>query len=129
MPEPDDQLLETAGRLAEARTQRRSADLGLHVARLRQVALQRERSRAERGGDRQTLQRVDAELRRNAAELAALDESSGAARQAVDGLVAGLHEALTPERLTGLWPADVPILLLPLRVETRYKQAELMVRV
>ncbi|MFD3458314.1 hypothetical protein ACFWVM_01250 [Nocardia fluminea] len=100
-----------------------------HALRLEQIALSRERSRVERTGDAEALRNVEARLRRVAAQLNESSAVTNDRRGAVTDLVGELHEAFTPELLTGMWSADTPILLLPLRVETRFKGDQLLVRV
>ncbi|MEV5835603.1 hypothetical protein [Nocardia sp. NPDC052112] len=100
-----------------------------HALRLEHIALRRERSRIERAGDAEALRNVEARLRRVAAQLNESNAATSHRRGAVKDLVGELHEAFTPELLTRMWSADTPILLLPLRVETRFRGEQLLVRV
>ena len=115
--------------LRAARAAHDDARRQTQAARLRQIALQREAQRLARQGDRGAREQVDEAVRDGAAAVADLNAKQESAGRAVSGLVGDLHVALTPEALTQLWSAEIPILLLPLRVETRFKDSALLVRV
>ena len=125
MPEPS----EIVEQLRAARAGHDESSRRVQEAQIRHISLLREKQRLERTGDRERLQAIEGALQRSSEEVARFSGAQREGRAAVAGLVAGLHELLTPERLTTLWSADTPILLLPLRVETRFKGSELLVRV
>ncbi len=85
----------------------------------------RERLAAVQGqiaeADRQPPPDLAAEAEANAAEIAAqravVDRLDGDVRQAIGRLFGDL----TPDRLIGAWDDAIPILMLPLRVETRWR--------
>jgi hypothetical protein len=125
MPEPSAILEQLrAARAAHDETRRQ-----VQAARIRRTALQREAQRLARHADRGAREQVDRALQASIAAIAELSAKQDSAGRAVSGLVADLHVALTPEALTQLWSAEIPILLLPLRVETRFKDSALLVRV
>jgi hypothetical protein len=118
----------TLEQLRAARAARAQARQRSYAAQVERLALQRQAERNRRSSDDRQGE-VDGRLER--AEAAVTDlarEEIGAAR-AVDDLLAGLHEDTSPETLIANWSADIPILLLPLRVETRWWTGELLVRV
>ena len=125
MPEPN-AILE---HLFSARAAHERARRDLQAARITHTSLQRERQRIAQAGNREGLREIDARLEESGATIARLSEGQQGAGKTVAALVGNLHEQVTPEILTGLWAAHTPILLLPLRVETRFKGAELLVRV
>ena len=115
--------------LRAARAAHDDARRQTQAARIRQTALRREAQRLARQADRGAREQVDRALQASRAAIAEFSAKQDSAERAVSGLVADLHLALTPEALTQLWSAEIPILLLPLRVETRFKGSELLVRV
>jgi hypothetical protein len=125
MPEPD----ETLNELRTARVAYGDAQRDSQALRIERIALSRERSRVEASGDAEALREVEARLRRVTTRLTESVAVTGDRRKAVTDLVDGLHDGITPQLLTGLWSADMPILLLPVRVETRFRGNELLVRV
>jgi hypothetical protein len=125
MPEPNEirEGLRVARAALDA-TRRRA-----QAARIAHTSLLRKKERIARAGDRAALREIENALRRSGEAVAGLGAEQDRARGVVEGLVAGLHTAITPDSLMRFWPAETPILLLPLRVETRFKDAELLVRV
>ncbi len=116
-------------RLRAARAARADAQTRSHAARIERVALQRKAARIKRAGAENEGAEIGAVLERGEAEIVALGREERAAANAVAGLIADLHRDQSVEALTGEWSSETPILLLPLRVETRFKGAELLVRV
>ena len=111
-----------AARAAGAQARQRS-----YAAQIERLALQRQAERSQRSaGDRQG--DIEARLKRAEATAADLAREEAASSRAVGNLLAGLHVDASPETLIAQWSADVPILLLPLRVETRWRDGELLVR-
>lgn len=125
MPDASDLL----AALRAARNARDTAARQSHAARIGQVALQREAKRVERVGDRERERALAAALARQKEIVTACGREVEDAAAEVGRLIGDLHEAFTPERLTSFWSADTPILLMPLRVETRFKSGALLVRV
>ncbi len=109
--------------LRAARAAHDDARRQTQAARLRQIARRREAQRLARQGDRGAREQVDEAVRDGAAAVADLNAKLESAGRAVIGLVGDLHVAVTPEALTQSWSAETPILLLPLRVETRFKDS------
>jgi hypothetical protein len=125
MPDQTDLLQKLrVARAADAAARRDS-----QAARLEQQALRRELGRVARAGERNRQGELEAALKRSAAEVAAREAAALGTTREVGALLGTLHRELSPERLTALWPADTPVLLLPLRVETRFKGSQLLVRV
>jgi hypothetical protein len=106
--------------IRDARAARDAAHEELYAAALRRLRLVRAGARAD-GGERQLVERELAE-RRTAARAA----DAGVARA-----IAELLGDRSPRDLLASWEDDLPILLLPVRVETRWRvpQRELWVRV
>ena len=94
-----------------ARRRRRGSEHARAAAR--EDGGSRRRRRARRSGDRGEA----AEMPRGAARLAG---RRAIVRKTVAGLVDGLHDGIARDA-DGIWSAETPILLLPLRVETRFK--------
>ena len=123
MPEPAEAIAGLAGSRADrARLVADGRAASLQAAHLRRTLGMAESLGQDTGHLRAELEDVQERLADRAAQAAT-------ARRLVRGLLDDLHRDRTPERLIELWPADRPILLLPLRVETRWRDAELLVRV
>ena len=123
MPDPNEAL---AG-LAKARADRDAVVAAGHAGRLGAVHVRRALASAQALGE--DTSHLRAELQEIEGEIGRHDERSAIEKRVVRGLLDDLHRDRTPERLIESWPADVPILLLPLRVETRWRDTELLVRV
>jgi hypothetical protein len=123
MPEP----AEILGSLARARADHGGMLADRHAANLVEAHLRRRLLSAEALGE--DTSHLRAELGDVEEEVGRRGEQSATARTIVRGLLADLHRDRTPEHLIESWPASAPILLLPLRVETRWRASELLVRV
>ena len=91
--------------LRRARTERDAARNALYALRLRRLTVARAKQ-----SDRDLDARIDAQQK-------IVDGLEAGVRGATDGLLAGQ----TPQRLIESWDDGIPILLLPLRIETRWK--------
>ena len=113
-----------AGRIARDAERER-----LYALELRRVEL--ERAQRQPGADGQALGATIARTRRAIVEQrGAVDKAETRVRDGIAGLVA----RRTPQQLIETWEDDIPIVLLPLRIETRWKTelaagAQLWVRV
>jgi hypothetical protein len=116
--------------LRRARSARDAAREAVHASRLEILTLTREQRKALRGELSQDDRSEDLEAVRRRLEGEQRVLRDREAR--VSSLVEGLFER-GPEQLIGEWDDATPILLLPLRVETKFKtvqgRAELWVRV
>ncbi len=121
---------ELLGQLRRARSGRDAARHEVYESRLEILGLTRAQERAGRGDeqDPDTRGALDAARERLARRKGLLSERE----RAVSGLVGRLFER-PPQDLLGEWSDETPILLLPLRVETKFKtvdrRQELWVRV
>lgn len=121
MPETSERLEALRAARVERDAERRDAQ----AARLSLLAAQRAAERAKRsGGDT-----GQADIARARAAVRARAETESAADARVKEAVGDLLRDLSPASLTRSWSADIPILLMPLRIETRYRDDELWVRV
>jgi len=128
---------ETLDALRRARATRDDARQQLQRARMRQLTLQRLQNKAERreildegGDDQQPVFYPDRSEELNR-ERAQIQEQQGLVRQRnaeIGRLIGDLFQR-TPQQLIEEWDDSLPIMLLPLRVETRFKDAELWVRI
>ena len=128
---------ETLEALRRARGGRDEARDGLYRARMRHLILQRAQQKAERreiidegGDDPQPVfypdrsEELERERTRIAEQQRLVRQRDANVRRLIDGLF-----QRTPQQLIEQWDDSLPIMLLPLRVETRFKETELWVRV
>lgn len=118
---------EAIAALATSRADRARILADGHAARLDVVHLRRALTAAETLG--QDAGHLRAQLEGLGEQVARGDAQAASAHRVVRGLLDDLHRDRTPERLIEEWPGHRPILLLPLRVETRWRDEELLVRV
>jgi len=123
---------DTLDALGKARAARDDARGLLHRSRLRQLTLQREQKKADRKeivgelGDNQEPEFYPDRSRELERERAQIKHDNELVRQR-DGNVRELLDELfqrTPQRLIEEWDDTTPIMLLPLQIETRFKEAE-----
>ena len=113
--------------LADARSQRDEASQALYLAREQLARLQREKTRFLRRFDATNEQHKArlAELDRHFARTQAVVERGRQGHAALSDRVAGVFEQFTPftdpRELIGQFNDAYPILLFPLRIETRFK--------
>ncbi len=131
---------ETLDALRKARAERDKAREDLYELRVRQLKLLRAQRKAERKevntGPAPTAgpghEDVSGKLDQTRQLMPVLQRDLIEREKAVGGLLGGLFQ-LPPQKLIEEWSDGTPILLLPLRVETRFKEAgagqELWVRV
>ena len=123
---------DTLDALGKARAARDDARGLLHRSRLRQLTLQREQKKADRKeivgelGDNQEPEFYPDRSRELERERAQIKRDNELVRQR-DGNVRELLDELfqrRPQRLIEEWDDTTPIMLLPLQIETRFKEAE-----
>jgi hypothetical protein len=114
---------------------------GLYALQLKRQDLQRRQRRFERGERPQlqaaqeaagnVLPRGDARqaLAQTEADLDGKRRSVKEHERGVRDRIDGLFRQRSPQELIGVWGDETPILLLPVRIETRFKPGELWVRV
>jgi hypothetical protein len=134
-----------------ARTARDKERDGLYKLRLHYLALKKQQKKALSGeiqeGPINRQKQIDALAGRPPAtpddpgaaidqvkkDMAAQKQRLGESENEVSAQLGNLFAQLTPQQLIGEWDATIPILLLPLRLETKYKNTgratELWVRV
>lgn len=131
---------ETISRIREARKVRDDARTALHASLIESLVLDRRIARTSRGDidrhdqrdgnarppnpDRHAEDRERANGRKTRA-----GQQLATARQHLAVLINELFVNQKPQSLIEAWSPGVPILLLPLRVETRFRETELLVRV
>lgn len=102
--------------IRDARRERDGARDRLYALELRRIEL--ERALRQPDADEEA---VGAEIERTRGEIAEGRKAVGAVEARVRREIAGLLGERTPEQLIQGWEDDIPVLLLPLRVETRWK--------
>lgn len=117
---------ENRARITEARQQRRMAEDRFRSARNRAAAKSAELEVARREGEAgakraAALQREIVTLTK---QLSAASEHLTSAKGRLRVAIVGLFEQIDPDKLVEEWDDHTPILLLPVRVETRFMQLE-----
>jgi len=136
--------------LLERKIKELKAQLAELEKRLRQISSQRSKLEADQEQLEQEIKQLEEELNRIASSAPAYEDQSGALteitnqipgqkkivetkEQAVGVLIDGLFADTTPQKLIEEWDDSRPIMLLPLRLEIRFKEIaghnELWVRV
>lgn len=112
---------QTLSDLREARAARDESRQRSQAARLDLLSLKRKAGRVGRGGDQAAGHdhEIQFELARETAVRLGREEAE--ARDRVNALAEDWLGTRTSEELTALWSADTPIMLLPLRIETRLR--------
>lgn len=108
-------------KLAEARTAAQAAGRELFGARQELARLKRERQQASRSGT--DLGALDQRIAAAEAKIGGLKTASQTAEQAEAGLFAKFVDFTDPRQHSGLLSDRIPVLLMPLRIETRFKTA------
>lgn len=93
----------------------------LHEARLALARLKTARRTAERGGGQGGTAEADQRIAAQEAEIGKLAEQLGGARGGLAGTLESFAVFTDPRQSIGELDDQIPILLLPLRVETRFK--------
>jgi hypothetical protein len=131
---------EAIAKIRTARKTRDDARTELHASLIQGLVLDRRIARAERGDiDRRDQNggndrpprpgRHDDERERVNGRKREAGQKFATARDDLAGLIGELFADRDPQSLIEAWPANHPILLLPLRVETRFRETELLVRI
>jgi hypothetical protein len=126
--------LESLNEIKKARQQRDQSAEDLYKLQMKYIALEREyKATSDTGVIRSTgndpLSIIEG-LKRSIEKGKALSKES---IRSVNGLTSHLYEQVKPQQLIEEWKDDIPITLLPVRMETKYRQTpngiQLMVRI
>ena len=133
MAEPEIEVAYAALAAIEAELAESRGNVGTASVRLRR--LRRERAVTARLADprdseaAEALARLDAAIATAIGELAALRTAQDEIRARRTQAVVALGEVADPRRRIGALEGNTPLLMLPMRLETRFRDGELWVRI